>query len=288
MKNRISHLLIFIVISCGMALGQYYEGNRIVTISKTYLKPVNAVEDGSREERSKLVLENRKKLDFKDKHLISSKMLYHFWSGRSDEVIQINEFNSMADSDESTKTRGDRRKKAWPNEKKRKDFVKNLNKYWVGKHTDVGVYELYTKQLKQRKKIYKENTYVLIQGFTLASMSTIENGSGDERDEVMQKFFDNIVKKDDRVLSSMLLGHYWTGSAGGSDGWPMLIISEYATLEDLLDEDKEKVDKLYEKGWPDEKERKEFREKHKAYWNNYIHEDIGIYYNSIKQQKNPV
>ena len=72
MKNRISHLLIFIVISCGMALGQYYEGNRIVTISKTYLKPVNTVEDGSREERSKLVLENRKKLDFKDKHLISS------------------------------------------------------------------------------------------------------------------------------------------------------------------------------------------------------------------------
>ncbi len=286
MKNRVIHLFIFFVIACSMAVGQYYDGNRVVTISKTYLKPMSTVENGTSEERSKLILENRKKLDFKDKNLISSKILYHFWSGRSDEVIDISEFKSMAESDESTKTRGDRRKKAWPNEEKRNEFVKNLNKYWVGKHTDVGIYELYTKMLKERKKIFKENTYVLIQEFTLAPMSTIEGGSGDDRDEVMQKWFDNIIMKDDRILSQMLLGHYWTGSAGGPDGWPMLIVSEYGTLEDLLDEDKEKRDKLYEKGWPDEKEREEFKKKHRAYWNNYIHEDIGIYYNSVKQQKN--
>jgi len=286
MKNRLMHLFVFLTISYSLALAQYYDGNRVVTISKTYLKPMSAVENGTSEERSKLILENRKKLDFKDKNLISSKILYHFWSGRSDEVIDISEFKSMAESDESTKTRGDRRKKSWPNEEKRKEFVKNLNKYWVGKHTDVGIYELYTKMLKERKKIFKENTYVLIQEFTLAPMSTIEGGSGDDRDEVMQKWFDNIIMKDDRILSQMLLGHYWTGSAGGSDGWPMLIVSEYGTLEDLMDEDKEKRDKLYEKGWPDEKEREEFKKKHRAYWNNYIHEDIGIYYNSVKQQKN--
>ena len=215
-------------------------------------------------------------------------MLYHYWSGQSNEVLEINEWNSIADADESTRTTADRRKKAWPNDEKRKEFTDTFSKYWVGKHTDIGVYELNTKMLKQRKKIFKENTYVVIQRFTLAPMSTIEGGSGKDRDEVMQKWFDNIIKKDDRVLSQMMLTHYWSESAGGSDGWPVLIVSEYGSLDDLINEDTELTDKLYEKGWPNKDEREKFQNKHRAYWNNYIHEDIGIYLNNIKQQKNPI
>lgn len=282
MKNRIIHLFIYVVVACSMALGQYKEGNRIVTLSKYYLKPTRTVEDGSREERTKLFDENRKKMDIRDNLLFSSNVLYHYLSGKSDEVLVLDEWNSLMDADESIKTRGDRRKKGWPTKKTREEFQKKHGKYWAGGHTDVGNYELETKMLKRRKKKMKENTLIVIQRFTMAPMSSIEGGSGEERDRLIQEWFDKVVMKDDRVLSQMMLNHYWSGSAGGSDGWPVLFVTEFASMEDLLDED---LSKLLEAGWPDEKKRKEFQDKHRAYWGHYIHDDLGIYWNNVKQQK---
>ena len=61
MINRADHLFIFFVIACSMAVGQYKEGNRIVTLSKYYLKPLRTVEDGSSEERRELFDEHAKK-----------------------------------------------------------------------------------------------------------------------------------------------------------------------------------------------------------------------------------
>ena len=200
MKNRIIHLFIYVFVACSMALGQYKEGNRIVTLSKYYLKPTRTVEDGSREERTKLFDENRKKMDIRDNLLFSSNVLYHYLSGKSDEVLVLDEWNSLMDADESIKTRGDRRKKGWPTKKTREEFQKKHGKYW----------------------------------------------------------------------------------AGGSDGWPVLFVTEFASMEDLLDED---LSKLLEAGWPDEKKRKEFQDKHRAYWGHYIHDDLGIYWNNVKQQK---
>ena len=71
----------------------------------------------------------------------------------------------------------------------------------------------------------KENTYFMIQEFTLAPMSSVEGGSADDRDKVLQEWFDKVVMKDDRVLSQMMLNHYWSGSAGGPHGWPVVIVN---------------------------------------------------------------
>ena len=282
MKNRLIHLLIFIGIAFSIALGQYKDGNRIVTLSKYYLKPWRTVDGGDWEERGKLFDENRKKMDIRDNLLVSSNVLYHYLSGTSNEVVVLNEWNSIADADESIKTRGDRRKKGWPNKKTREAFQKKHGKYWAGGHTDMGNYELETKLLKRRKKKMKENTIFAIQEFTMAPMSEIEGGSGEERDKYLQEWFDKVVMKDDRVLSQMMLNHYWSGTAG-SNGWPVLIVTEFASMDELLDED---LSKLLEAGWPDEKERKAFQERHRAYWGQYTHTDMGIYYNNVNQQKN--
>ena len=281
MKNRLIHLLIFIGIAFSIALGQYKDGNRIVTLSKYYLKPWRTVDGGVWEERGKLFDENRKKMDIRDNLLVSSNVLYHYLSGTSNEVVVLDEWNSIVDADESIKTRGDRRKKGWPNKKTREEFQKKHGKYWAGGHTDMGNYELETKLLTSRKKKMKENTIIAIQEFTLAPMSEIEGGSSEERDKYLQEWFDKIVMKDDRVLSQMMLNHYWSGTAG-SNGWPVLIVTEFANMDDLLDED---LSKLREAGWPDEKERKAFGERHRAYWGQYTHTDMGIYYNNVKQQK---
>jgi len=80
----------------------------------------------------------------------------------------------------------------------------------------------------------------------------------------------------------MMLMHYWTGSMGGSGGRPVIMVNEYATMEDAINED---ISELVEKAWPDEEERKAFLKKHSAYWSNYVHEDLAIRWNLVKLQK---
>ena len=279
--SKIKMLILNCVFS-GILFGQYTDGNTIVTLSKYYLKPWRTVENGDSKEREKLFDEHRTKMIFRDNLLISSNILYHYLSGNSSEVVVMNEWNNIMDADKSIKTTAERRKKGWPNKKTREEFQKRFNKYWVGGHSDMGNYELNKKMLKRRTKKVKENTFITIQEFRLAPMSEVEGGTSEEREKIMQEWFDKIVMKDDRVLSHMMLTHYWSGSAGGPKGWPVVFINEYETMDDLLNED---LSKLLEAGWPDEKKRKAFQDKHRAYWSHYNHDDIGIYVNNIKQQK---
>ena len=69
--------------------------------------------------------EHAKKMRGRDNLLVSSNVLYHYLSGRSDEVIVLNEWNNIMDADQSIKQTADRRKKGWPNKKTRKPFKKN-------------------------------------------------------------------------------------------------------------------------------------------------------------------
>ena len=151
MKNVLICLIIYT--TC-LLFGQYDKDNRVVTLSKYFFKPINTVENGNREERSKVILENRKKLDFKDKHLISSSMLYHYWSGQSNEVLEINEWNSIADADESTRTTADRRKKAWPNDEKRKEISREIDR--TGKKMDFLI-QVNTGEEAQKSGVFPSN-----------------------------------------------------------------------------------------------------------------------------------
>ena len=59
MINKVIKPITFILIFFSLALGQYKDGNRIVTLSKYYLKPLRIVEDGSAEERRDLFNEQQ-------------------------------------------------------------------------------------------------------------------------------------------------------------------------------------------------------------------------------------
>ena len=90
MKNRAIHLFIFLVIACSMAVGQYKEENRIVALSKYYLKPLRTVEDGSGEERREVFDEHAKKIiTFPcDQHLNEDQLKYIVEVVRESELLQ--------------------------------------------------------------------------------------------------------------------------------------------------------------------------------------------------------
>ena len=281
MQMRFTIYLISIALS-GIVQAQYDPENHVVTLSKYYLEPISEVEDGSAEERKEVLEEDAKKLNALETKLLSSMTLGHFWSGRTNEVLVVNEWASVSDADETIRTRGETRKKAWRKDDDRQEHMSKFNKYWIGKHTDVGLYELNMKMLKRPSRKYKDNTVVTMTRYYLAPLSKIEDGSGDERDEMLQSWFDNVIDKDDKVLSHMMLQHYWSGSAGGPHGWPIVIVNEYATIEDALNED---VSELVEAAWPDEEERKAFMKKYRAYWSNGKHEDLSISNNWVNLRK---
>ena len=261
---------------------QYNPDNHVVTLSKYYLEPLSSVENGSAEERKEVMEENAKKMNpLKDK-LLSTMVLGHYWTGTSNEVLVINEWASIADADETIRTTADTRKKAWRKDEDREEFMAKFNKYWVGKHTDISILELNMDLLKRPVRKHKENTFVSITQYNLARLSTVEEGSAEERKEILQTHFDKIVKKNNKIISSMFLQHYWSGSAGGPEGWPVIIITEYASIEDALDEDDSA---LWEAAWPDEEERVAFRKKFRGYWSNGKHTDLELRTNWVALRK---
>ncbi len=160
MQMRFTIYLISIALS-GIVQAQYDPENHVVTLSKYYLEPISEVEDGSAEERKEVLEEDAKKLNALETKLLSSMTLGHFWSGRTNEVLVVNEWASVSDADETIRTRGETRKKAWRKDDDRKEHMSKFNKYWIGKHTDVGLYELNMKMLKRPSRKYKDNTVLL-------------------------------------------------------------------------------------------------------------------------------
>ena len=281
MQMRILIMLISISVT-GIVQAQYDPENHVVTLSKYYLEPLSEVEDGSTEERKEVFDEHAKKMNALETKLLSSMTLGHFWTGKANEVLVVNEWASLSDGDKTIRTRGETRKKAWRKDEDRKEHMSKFNKYWVGKHSDIGVFELDMKMLKRPSRQYKENTFVTMTRYYLAPLSKVEDGSGGERDTMLQTWFDNVILKDEKVLSHMRLMHYWSGSAGGPDGWPVIMVNEYATMEDALNED---ASDLVEAAWPDEEERKAFQKKFRAYWSNGKHEDLSLRNNWVNHRK---
>ena len=176
--------LLSVIILTGIIFGQYNPDNHVVTTSMYYM---NYVEDGSWGEFFELAEEEFTKMNRADKNLVSLLVLGHRHSGSLNEVVQIAEWKSIADADKSTVGTADMRKKAWPNEEKRKAFNKKYGRYWNSKHTDLHVRELVTSRVKRNNKSTTENTVVTVVEWYLKPMSEVEGGTVAEREALLDE-----------------------------------------------------------------------------------------------------
>jgi len=237
--------------------------------------------DGSGAELREMMEEEFTKMNQLDKELVSLMVLGHRWSGSAGEIVQVAEWKSIADADESTRNTGDMRRKAWPNEEKRKAFFEKYGKYWKSKHTDLAVDQMVTSRIKRNNKRTTENTVVTVMEYYLKRISEVEGGSFEEREALFDEYFNKVIMKNNKILSRRELHHYWSGTLHG-DKRAFKVITEYASLEDA---DNNSINaEAINKAWPDEDDRKAFFKKRNKYlaWG---HRDIALRNNLVKLNK---
>ncbi len=220
-----------------------------------------------------------------DKYLVSLLVLGHRHSGSRNEVVQIAEWKSIADADKSTVGTADMRKKAWPNEGKRKAFNKKYGRYWSSKHTDLAVRELVTSRVKRNHKKTTENTVVSVVEWYLKPMSEVEGGTVAEREALFDEFHKKVIMRNDKILSRREMKHYWTGSLGGGVT-PVVFVTEYPNM--AVADDVTRNRETIQKAWPDEEKRKAFFAKRNKYIDrehNLGHRDIALHTNWVKLAK---
>jgi hypothetical protein len=95
-----------------------------------------------------------------------------------------------------------------------------------------------------------------------------EDGSWAEFDSLATIVNDNVVSKNDNIISQRIVGHLW-----GSDSGQLIVIREYAKIEDLV-VDNDIGSNLFEAWLTNEEDRKTFGGAYGKYWQGRHSDEI--------------
>lgn len=87
---------------------------------------------------------------------------------------------------------------------------------------------------------------------TTWKISTPEDGSNAEFNELMKEWYDKVVSKNDKIISERVMQHQ---SGGDMRDW--VFITEYASWNDI-DAANDEQNKLVDEGWPNKEKRKKY------------------------------
>lgn len=114
-----------------------------------------------------------------------------------------------------------------------------------------------------KKKKEERHVYVVTKYKTVMP----KGGTGAERNRLLSQFFKEVTKKNNKIVSSKTLVHYY-----GSDARDWVIINEYKTWADVEQADKISQ-KLIKKKWPTDKKQRQFFRQVGKYFAGYEHSD---------------
>lgn len=95
-----------------------------------------------------------------------------------------------------------------------------------------------------------------------------EGGSWAEFDSLSALLNENVVKKDPKILSQRIVRHQW-----GSDSRQLIVIREFAKIEDLVLDD-DTGSELFRAYWKTDDERKAFNQAYRKYWQGHHSDEI--------------
>ena len=94
-----------------------------------------------------------------------------------------------------------------------------------------------------------------------------EDGSWSEFDSLTALINKNVVSKNDKILSQRIVRHLW-----GNDSRQLIMIREYAKIEDLVSDD-DTGGELFRAAWKTPEERKAFNDAFNKYFRGSRHSD---------------
>ncbi|WP_188220815.1 hypothetical protein [Flavobacterium pokkalii] len=116
---------------------------------------------------------------------------------------------------------------------------------------------------------------------TLTTMHRNLDADKKEWMKAEQEFFDKVTSKNELIIGSDVLTHYFTENSS-----EILHVSAYKSWEDI--EKAEKItDDLIMKAWPDEKDRKAFFEKYRSFYTPMHSDEIYVSVLEPKMLENP-
>lgn len=103
---------------------------------------------------------------------------------------------------------------------------------------------------------------------TVTTMHRNLDSDGKDWRKTEQEYFDKVTSKNDLIIGSEILTHYFTANST-----EILHISVYKTWEDI-EKSGDVSDELIKKAWPDEKARKAFFDKQRSYYTTMHSDEI--------------
>lgn len=103
---------------------------------------------------------------------------------------------------------------------------------------------------------------------TITTMYRNLDADGKDWRKTEQEYFDKVVSKNDLIIGSEILTHYYTANSS-----EILLVSVYKTWEDI-EKSNDVSNELIKKAWPDEKERKAFFDKESGYYTKKHSDEI--------------
>jgi len=132
-KLIIIAVVLFAIVTTQNAFAQMPETN-LVHITKLKLKHP---ENGNPAERDSLISIYVKNVIMKNPHILSHREYAHFFTDDNRDYLIIEEFKDFDSWMKANDMMEELEKAAWPDEKKRKEFLDSMNRYFEDWHGDM-------------------------------------------------------------------------------------------------------------------------------------------------------
>lgn len=195
------------------------------------------------------------KVTKKNEYIMGASMYLHNMTADNTELISVQTFASWEDIGKFGKRNAELEKEAWPDEAKRKAFLKNLDSYYANKHSD----EIYA-PISGAKFMTAKPTKDMVLYLRKSHFAFPEDGTMEEFDKLRKEVNDAGVQKNEYIKAYYPHVHAW-----GSDKTEFI---EAHYLDSLSDLDKmfDRSDELMKAAFPDTEANKT---KRKA-WGKYF------------------
>jgi hypothetical protein len=266
MKKRVLTILGIVLLASLNLKAQEAVKNYFIVVSTMH---TNQLADNSTIKN--LQQEYYDKVTSKNKLIVGSEIMNHYFTENSSEVLLVSVFNSWTDIEKSDIITEELIEKGWPNKDERTSFFEKYNNIYLGYHSDeiyksiniLGKKEL-TTDSKKPLVIYIRKTQ-----FSLAKEEGQQNA--------IIEYNEKVVLKNPYILAYYPQTHFW-----GADSREFLEVSFFNSLSDI-DKSNEKELSLTKEAWPNESIRKTFMDKMNKGFNG-IHKDF-IYHNEPSMSK---